>query len=204
VIDEEGGYVYFPPSQSTNQLERISIGAHVRETRAVAPQSGTFAHGAWKNGELWIVLNNYHLYSYDPIANTWTDEHTYANRAMVQAHENDASDDVYVWVTDETFHAYDTVAGTDTVLAGFPIAADLGGNGQIQFVPSNEGLEYGFIYAVSGCSGAPRIYSISADTWSTLTDPHNNGGCNGHATYDTLRHRLYVTDASDQVWWYQY
>ena len=42
------------------------------------------------------------------------------------------------------------------------------------------------------------------DAWHTLSDPHDNGNCNGHATYDATAHRLYVTDDSHRVWFYQY
>jgi len=205
VIDDLGGYVYFPPSQSGPQLERMEVGgSHTTATMASAPNSATFHHGTWKNGKLWIVLNDYYLYSWDPSTDSWTRLISVGNRAMCVAHNNDASDLIYCWIVGGNFLSYDTTTGTNTSLARFPVTASLGGNGQIEWVPSAEGTTMGFIYAVSGCSGEPRIYSIYDDAWYTLSDAKNNGNCNGHATYDSLLMRLYVTDATNQVWYYQY
>ena len=152
------------------------------------------------------MLNDGYLHAYDPTTNTWRARiHNYSSGAgMVIAQGNDANDDIYVWLTNETFWAYDTIAGTNRSLSGFPVDASLGGNGQIEWIPSADGASFGYIYAVSGCSGSPRLFSISDNAWHTLSDPHDNGSCYGHATYDSTLHRLYVSDASNRVWYYQY
>lgn len=46
VIDDTGTYIYMPPSQDTNQLERYNTVTDVLETLAPAPDSGIFSHGA--------------------------------------------------------------------------------------------------------------------------------------------------------------
>lgn len=205
VVDGTGRYVYFPPSQNTNQLERLDTTDNTVEILAAAPTSGTFSHCDWKNDRLWCVLNDGWLSSYDPATNAWSPVISYgAGQGMVVAHDSAGSEAIYVWLTNETFWAYDTVTGENRSLAPFPVSADLGGNGQIAYVPSGEGDEYGFIYAVSGCSGSPRMYSIRDNEWFALADAHDNGGCHGHATYDSSARRLYVSDGSDRVWYYQY
>ncbi|MRR57836.1 MAG: hypothetical protein EG824_06450 [Deltaproteobacteria bacterium] len=70
VIGDTGTYIYMPPSQSTNQLERCNTVTDALETLA-APTTGTFSHSAWKNDKLWITLDD-NLYSYDPATNSWS------------------------------------------------------------------------------------------------------------------------------------
>ncbi len=206
VLDETDGYVYFPPSQNTNQLERISLSTNARETLASAPSSATFCQGAWKNGKLWIILDNGQLYAYDSTSNSWSASiKTYTNRGMIVANSSASSNDIYILIAGSptTFEKYDTSAATFTSLANFPLGTNLGGNGQMEFVPTESDPAHGYIYAVDGCSGSPRVYSIWENAWYALDYPHDNGGCNGHAAWDSTAKRLYVTDGSSHVWYYQ-
>jgi hypothetical protein len=124
---------------------------------------------------------------------------------MVEAHGTAASENIYVWVTgSRAFYSYNTTTGALTALASFPVAADLGGNGEMVYVPSADGAGFGFIYVMSGCSGEPRYYSILTNTWYTLPDPHSNSNCVGHGTYDYSRNRLYVAGGDSRAWIYQY
>ncbi|MEI7903746.1 MAG: hypothetical protein WCK89_26200, partial [bacterium] len=205
VIDSDGIYVYFPPSQSTPQLERLDTRTDVVDVMTAAPANGTFSHGAWKNNRLWIVLDNGILYNWDPDTDTWTDVHNFGDISQVVEHGTTASNNIYIWVTEsEAFYSYDTVSTTLTQLADFTTSADLGGNGEIVFVPESCSPANGFIYAMSGCGGEPRYYSIATDTWYELSDPHFNDDCVGHGTYDRSRQRLYVAGGDDRVWYYQY
>jgi hypothetical protein len=203
VIDDTGTYVYAPPSEQTYQLERYNTVTKVRETVAPSPNStlGQFSHGAWKNSKLWIVLNNGNLYSYDPAANTWsTPLYTFSSGYANVATSGPASNLIYVIVTGGTFYSYDVTTGVTTTLPSHPTGFSLGGNGQFTWF----GATVGFIYACSGAGGTPAIYDIANSTWHALSDPHPGGSWAGHATYDSSRKRLYVTGASNQVWYYQY
>jgi hypothetical protein len=207
VIDDTGTYIYQPPSQYTNQLERYNTVTNVRETLAVAPTNGIFSHGAWKNGKLWIVLNNDNLYSYDPVANTWSASlYTFGGWANV-ATSGPASNLIYVIVTGGTFYSYDVTTGTTTMLTSHPFGFVLGGNGQFTWF----GATVGFIYAADGSNGyAPAIYDIANSTWHALSDPKIIQDYAGHSAYDSSRKRLYVTGAetgspaAGQVWYYQF
>jgi len=200
VIDDDGTYIYQPPSQNTNQLERYNTVTTVRETRAVAPSSGTFAHGTWKNGKLWITLNNNGLYSYDPATNTWSGFlYNVGSRSNVAA-SGPSSNLIYIIRNNGTLLSYDTTNGATTTLATHPFGFGLGGNGQFTWF----GASTGFLYAVGGCSGTPAIYDISTNTWHAMSDPKNNGSCVGHATYDTSRSRLYVNQGNTNTYYYQY
>jgi hypothetical protein len=206
VIDSEGRFVYFPPSQQTNQLERLDTMTYTVELLAPAPAIGTFVHCDWKNDRLWCVLDDTWLHAYNPATEVWNEriQNYSISQGMVVAHGSRASNDIYIWLTNESFWAYDTVTGDNRELARFPVDALLDGNGQIAYIPSADGSESGFIYAVSGCSGSPRLYSIYDNEWFGLSDSHDNGDCNGHATYDSTSRRLYVTDGSNRVWFYEY
>jgi hypothetical protein len=200
VIDNTGTYVYMPPSQSTNELERYNTVTSVRETVAPAPGTGTFSHGAWKNGKLWIVLDDGNLYSYDPVTNAWSASlHSFGGWANV-ADSGPSSNLIYVIVVPGNLFSYDVSTGTTTTLAPHPTGFNLGGNGMFTWF----GSSVGFIYATGGCSGTPAIYDIAGGTWNTMADPKNNAGCGGHATYDTSRQRLYVVDGSDAAFFYQF
>jgi hypothetical protein len=205
VIDSDGIYVYFPPSEETRFLERLDTRSGAVTVLAEAPDYGTFAHGAWKNNRLWIVLDNGNLYNWNPATDIWTAVHNFGTWCQVVEHGTTASDNVYIWVTNvDELYSYDTVSGDLTQLADFTTSADLGGNGMIVYVPESGQPTGGFIYAMSGCSGAPRYYSIATDTWYELPDPHPNSNCVGHGTYDCFRKRLYVADGDSRVWVYQY
>jgi hypothetical protein len=201
VIDDTGTYVYQPPSEQTDQLERYDTVTNVRETLAAAPDYGEFAHGAWKSGKLWIVLNDGNLYSYDPTADTWSAS-LYAFGAYANvATSGPSSNLIYIIVSSGgAFYSYDVTTGTTTPLTSHPYGFNLGGNGQFTWF----GASVGFIYACSGSGGTPAIYDISNSTWYALSDPHPGGSWAGHATYDSSRKRLYVTGTSDEVWYYQY
>lgn len=206
VIDRAGGYVYFPPSQYTNELERIEIGSHNRETLAAAPTGSTFGRGAFMNGKLWIVLDDSNLYSYDPAADSWTQEQSYPDGAgMAVAHKNSGEDSLFILLANNSsFYRYDTDTGTSTSLTNYPTTFSLSGNGQMEFIPAAAGSQYGFVYAVGGCSGTPRIYSLEKDSWLSLDSPKNNQNCAGHATYDSDQRRLFVTGNSGTIWEYDY
>jgi len=206
VLDEDGGWVYFPPSQNTSQLERIEVGGtHTRQTLSAAPAQGTFSRGAFKDGKLWVLLDDGGLYAYDPSSDSWTQQDSFGNNGMVVAHGTSARNVVYVWVeNDSTLYEYDISSGTTSSLANFPGGTGLGGNGQMEFIPSASGASNGFIYAVNGCSGTPYLYRISNDSWNSLANPQNNGGCSGLSAYDSSRSRLYVTGSSDNIYYYDY
>jgi hypothetical protein len=206
VIDDTGTYIYQPPSETTNQLERYNTVTDTRETVAPAPTYGQFSHGAWKNGKLWIVLSDDNLYSYDPIADTWSASlHAFSSMANV-ATSGPASNLIYVIVTGGTFYSYDVTTGTTTPLPSHPTGFSLGGNGQFTWF----GASVGFIYAAGSYSGSPAIYDIANSTWHALSDPKTPDDYAGHATYDSSRMRLYVTGAetgspaAGQVWYYQF
>ncbi|MBN2284759.1 MAG: hypothetical protein JXO48_12800 [Deltaproteobacteria bacterium] len=199
VIDDTGTYIYLPPSQQTNVLERYNTVTFTLETLAGAPANGTFAHGAWKNGKLWIVLNNNQLYNYDPASNTWTGVHGFSSWANV-ASSGPASDLVYVIVVGGALYSHNTVTDTTTILASHPYGFSLGGNGQFVWF----GTTIGYLYAMGGCSGTPAMYDIGANTWHAMADPKPNSNCVGHATYDTLRQRLYVAHGNSSAFYYQY
>jgi len=207
VIDSTGTYIYMPPSQNTNQLERYNTVTNALETLAPAPTNGTFSHGAWKNGKLWIVLDDNNLYSYDPVANTWSASlHTFTGWGNVAA-SGPSSNLIYIIVSPAgDFFSYDVTTGTTTTLTSHPTGFVLGGNGEFTWF----GNSVGYIYAAeseSGGTGTPAIYNIAAGTWHALSDPKISRDYAGHATYDSLRHRLYVVGAgatSDDAWYYQY
>ncbi len=200
VIDDDGTYIYQPPSESTNQLERYNTITKERETLAPAPMESTYSHGAWKNGKLWIVLDDDNLYSYDPATDAWSaslhDFGAYGNVAS----SGPTSDLIYVLLTDATFYSYDVTNGTVVPLTPDPNGFDLGGNNELTWF----GASIGFIYAAENYDGDPAIYDIANDTWQTLSDPKAPNSWAGHATYDTSRMRLYVTGVDDSVWYYQY
>jgi hypothetical protein len=200
VIDSTGTNIYQPPSQQTNQLERYNTETNTRETLAVAPALGQFAHGAWKNDKLWIVLNDHKLYSYDPAANTWSAVlHDFGASANV-ASSGPRSNLIYVIVAGGTFYSYDVTTGDTTTLPPHPTGFSLGGNGQFTWF----GRTVGFIYAMGGCSGTPAIYDIAGSSWNAMADPKLNSNCVGHATYDTSQNRLYVADGASTAFYYQY
>jgi hypothetical protein len=200
VIDDTGTYIYMPPSESNSELERYNTVTDTRETLATAPDTATYSHGAWKNGKLWIVLDDYYLYSYDPAGDTWSaalyDFGAMANVAI----SGPGSNLIYVIVDGGTFFSYDVNTDTATALTSDPNGFTLGGNGQFTWF----GASVGFIYAADGFGNTPAIYDISDDTWHALSDPHPGGNWTGHATYDSSRKRLYFTGASDSVWYYQF
>ncbi|MDA8121312.1 MAG: hypothetical protein M0Z38_01950 [Deltaproteobacteria bacterium] len=201
VIDDTGTYIYQPPSQNTDQLERYNTVTDVLETLAAAPGYGTFSHGAWKNGKLWIVLDDSSLYSYNPADNTWSASlHTFGDTANV-ATSGPASNLIYIMEDGGSFFSYNIATDNVTTLTSHPNGFTLGGNSQFTWF----GASVGFIYAVDGGYGTgPAIYDISTGTWQALSDPKVCDGWQGHATYDSSRKRLYVTGASNYVWYYQF
>jgi len=200
VIDNTGSYIYMPPSQNTMELERYATCTGELQTLATAPHYGTFSHGAWKNGKLWIVLDNGNLYSYDPTNNTWSSSlHSFGSYANVAA-SGPSSNLIYVIVYGGAFYSYNVTNGNVTTLASHPYGFSLGGNGEFTWF----GATQGFIYAMGGCSGTPAIYDIAGNAWHAMSDPKNNGNCAGHATYDCKRNRLYVTDGSSNAFYYQF
>lgn len=200
VIDDDGIYIYQPPSESSVELERYNTVTHVRETLAPAPFSSEYSHGTWKNNKLWIVLDDDNLYSYDPATNTWSaplhDFGAYANVAS----SGPSSNLIYVLATDATFYSYDVTTGVTTLLDPHPNGFNLGGNNELTWF----GARNGFIYAAENYDGNPAIYDIANGTWQQLSDPKAPNSWAGHATYDSNRMRLYVTGASNVVWYYQY
>ena len=200
VIDDTGTYIYMPPSQNTDQLERYNTVTDIRETLAAAPDYGTFSHGAWKNGKLWIVLDDGNLYSYNPADNTWSASlHAFVNYANV-ASSGPASNLIYVIVDEGDFYSYDVTTTTVTTLTPHPSGFLLGGNAQFTWF----GVSVGYLYARdSGDDYDPAIYDISDGTWHALTDPKTGSSYDGHATYDSSRKRLYFTE-NDVAWYYQF
>ncbi len=200
VIDDTGTYIYMPPSESTNQLERYNTITNTLETLAPAPTIGTFSHGAWKAGKLWIVLDYDNLYSYDPATNSWSAVlYDFGDWANVAA-SGPRSHLIYVIVEPGLLFSYNTTTGTVTSLPDHPTGFDLGGNGQFTWF----GSSVGFLYAAASYSGAPAIFDIARGTWHELADPKTPDNYAGHATYDSTLKRLYVTGSSNEVWYYQY
>lgn len=200
VIDDSGTYIYMPPSQQTNQLERYNTTTDALETLAPAPSNGTFAHGAWKNDKLWIVLNDGNLYSYDPVTDTWSAAlHAFGNYGNVAA-SGPSSSLIYVIVEPGTFFSYDVTDDTVTALPDHPNGFNLGGNNEFTWF----GSRVGFIYAAENYGGAPAIFDIANGVWQDLTDPKAPSSWAGHATYDSSRQRLYVTGSANEVWYYEY
>jgi hypothetical protein len=199
VIDSTGTYIYMPPSQNTAELERYNTVTTVLETLAPAPSLGRFSHGAWKNGKLWIVLNDLNLYSYNPTDNSWSASlHTLSNIANV-ATSGPASNLIYILENGGNFLSFNTATDNVTTLTSHPSGFDLGGNAQCTWF----GASVGFLYAGS-INTTPAIYDISTGTWHALSDPKTDDNYAGHATYDSSRRRLYVTGGSDNVYYYQY
>jgi hypothetical protein len=203
VIDDTGTYIYMPPSSQTNQLERYNVCKNKREKLRAAPANGTFSHGAWKNGKLWIVLDDGNLYSYNPVANTWSGSLHYfggSNSANV-ASSGPASNLIYVIVASGgNFYSYDVTDGTTNTLPSHPYGFNLWGNGEVTWFGATDG----FIYAMGGCGGTPAIYDIAGNTWYAMYDPKPNSNCIGHATYDCKRNRLYVSDGNSNAFYYQF
>jgi len=190
VVDDSGTYIYMPPSCSTSELERYDTTALNLETLATAPYSGCFSHGAWNNEKLWIVLDDYNLYSYDPATDEWSDAlysfGTYANVATA------GSNLIYIMVNGGYFYSYDVTDGTVTTLASNPNGFGLGGNGELTW------LGAGYIFAM-GDYNNPAVYDIASDTWYSPSWPGNSDYA-GHATYDIYRHRLYFA-GGDNVYY---
>lgn len=212
VIDDTGTFIYMPPSETwggTDQLERYNTTTSELETLAQAPDYATYSHGAWKNGKLWIVLDDNNLYSYDPETDEWSSP-LYDFGAMANvAGSGPGSNLIYVMVDAGVFFSYDVATDTVTPLDPHPYGFELGGNCQLTWF----GASVGFIYAADGQNGVePAIYDIATGTWQQLADPQVPTGWSGHATYDSTRMRLYVTGAEikdgednyDSVWYYQY
>lgn len=200
VIDDTGTYIYMPPSQSTNQLERYNTVTDALETLAAAPTTGMFSHGAWKNDKLWITLDDNNLYSYDPATNSWSAAlYNFGDRANVAA-SGPRSQLIYVIVSPGLLFSYDTTDGTITALPDHPTGFDLGGNNEFTWF----GYRVGYLYAANNYGGTPAIFNIADGTWQELADPKSPDSWAGHATYDSTRKRLYITGASNEVWYYQY
>lgn len=199
VIDNTGTYIYMPPSEGSNELERYNTITHTRETLAAAPATSTYSHGTWKNGKLWMVLDTNGLYSYDPVANSWSAElHDFGSNANA-ASSGPGSDLIYVMAETGILYSYNVTNGTTTALPAHPNGFGLGGNGEFTWF----GSSVGFLYASGGCSGTPAIYDIAGSAWHNMTDSKGTSGCEGHATYDSSRQRLYFTSDSDG-YYYQY
>ncbi|MDD5761724.1 MAG: hypothetical protein PHP88_04355 [bacterium] len=201
VIDDTGTYIYQGPSESSNELERYNTVTSALVTLAPAPSTSTYSHAAWKNGKLWVVVDDGTLRSYNPADNTWSASlHTFTGLANV-ASSGPASNLIYVIVSSAgDFFSYNVVTDNVTTLDSHPSGFNLGGNGQFTWFGANTG----FIYAADGMGSAPAIYDIANSTWHALTDPKPGGNWAGHATYDSSRRRLYVTGTSSDVWYYQY
>jgi hypothetical protein len=203
VIDDTGTYVYMPPSEETNVLERYNTVTLTRETLAGTPANGTFSHGAWKNGKLWIVLDDFWLYSYDPGTNAWSGGISGFGAKCNVASSGPSSNLIYIIRGDGSFWSYDVVLDSTTGIPSHPHDMSwFGGNGQFTWF----GNTIGFIYAAGGSGGIPAIYDISDGTWHNLSDAKNGGSWNGHATYDSSRMRLYIVDGGwpGNVFYYQY
>jgi hypothetical protein len=199
VIDDTGTYIYAPPSWQTNQLERYNTITNDLETLEAAPTNATYVHGTWKNGKLWIVLDDHNLYSYDPAANTWSAPLSDFGTSCDVASSGPASNLIYVIAEGGAFYSYDVNTNTRTPLISKPDDYGLGANAEFTWF----GASVGFIYADSYML-SPYIYDIANGTWQTLSDPHSSSNGAGHATYDSKRMRLYITGEGDSVWYYQY
>jgi len=200
VIDDSDTYIYMPPSESTNQLERYNTKTNTLETLAPAPTTGTFSHGAWKGGKLWIVLDDDNLYSYDPETNSWSAAlNNFGDWANVAA-SGPRSHLIYVIVQPGLLFSYNITDGTVTALPNHPNGFDLGGNNEFTWF----GYRTGYLYAAENYGGNPAIFSIADGTWYQLTDPKAPDSWAGHATFDSTRNRLYITGASNEVWYYQF
>jgi hypothetical protein len=207
VIDDDGIYIYMPPSANTAELERWNTETSTRQTMATAPDSGEFSHGAWKNDRLWIVLDDGHLYGYAPIGDSWSgtlyDFGGYANVAS----SGSSSNLIYIIVDGGGLYSFDVTTYDVTALAANSHGFYIGGNGQ--FVWFAAGSSTGYLYASSGCpSTTPAVYDIAGNAWHDMVNPVDISvqDCNGHATYDSYRDRLYVVDQSDpgNVYYYQF
>ena len=204
VLDDAGTYLYQPPSESTSHLERYNTETNVLEDRATAPTKGTYSHGAWKNGKLWIVLDDDSLYSYDPVADTWSASlHTFSTMGNV-APSGSGSDLIYVLLDGGAFYSYDVTTTTLTALAAQPHGFNLGGNCQLAWFGERQGFIFANTGYISGGSYAPAIYDIANAAWHDLTDPKYPNSWAGQATYDANHRRLYVAGAGDTAWYYQF
>lgn len=200
VIDDTDTYIYMPPSESTNQLERYNTRTNVLETLAPAPFSSTYSHAAWKDDKLWIVLDDFNLYSYNPATNSWSAAlNNFGNLSNIAA-SGPRSHLIYVMVSGGHLFSYDTTDGTVTALPDHPNGFDLGGNNEFTWF----GYRTGYLYAAENYGGNPAIFSIADGTWYQLDDPKAPDSWAGHATFDSTRNRLYITGASNEVWYYQY
>jgi hypothetical protein len=200
VIDDTGTYVYLTPSESSATLERYNTTTGELTTLATAPYNATYSHGTWKGGMLWIVLNDYHLYYYDPSYDSWHDTGENLGNMANLASSGPDSSLIYIMIAGGAFFSYDVTNGIVASLTSRPGGFYLGGNDELTWFGAN----VGFIYAADNYSSAPVIYDIASDTWYSLTDPHAPNSWAGHATYDSKRMRLYVTGTSNTVWYYQY
>ncbi len=205
VIDDTGTCIYMPPSSSSSQLERYNTVTTALETLAVAPASGSFSHGAWKNGKLWIVLSDHRLYSYDPVANSWSASLFNFGRDANVAASASSSNLIYILDEDGYLSSYDVTTATTTSLTADPYGFLLDGNGQFTWFRTTSN-SVGYLYAAGGAETAtvPAIYDIAKDTWHELSDPQYPTDYVGHATFDSKRYRLYVTGLEYSVWYYKY
>lgn len=200
VIDDNDTYIYMPPSEQTNQLERYNTRTNTLETLAPAPFASTYSHGAWKNGKLWIVLDDYNLYSYNPATDSWSAPlQNFGDLANLAA-SGPRSHLIYIMVSPGHLFSYDTANGTVVALPDHPNGFDLGGNNEFTWF----GYRTGYLYAAENYGGNPAIFSIADGTWYQLTDPKAPDSWAGHATFDSTRNRLYITGASNEVWYYQF
>ncbi len=200
VIDDTGTYIYMPPSEATNQLERYNTKTDALETLAPASTSGQFSHGTWKNDKLWIVLNDGNLYSYDPATDSWSAAlYDFGGMANV-ATSGPKSHLIYVIDASGNFYSYDVTAGIVTTLTPKPTGFNLGGNAEFTWF----GRSVGFLYAAASYDGLPAIYDIAKDTWQELDDPHTPDNYAGQATYDSIKKRLYIAGDTDEGWYYQF
>jgi hypothetical protein len=199
VIDDTGTNLYLL-GVSTSDFARFNTVDNTVASLADAPDAGMFAHGAWKGGKFWVVLDDYSLYSYSAADNAWSSAlQTLTSKANV-ATSGPGSNLVYILQDNTSFYSYNTVDNTFTTLAPIPNPFDLGGNSQMTWF----GAATGFIYARdSANSDNGAIFDIAAGTWHALSDPKVSDDYDGHATYDSARRRLYFT-AVDNAWYYQF
>ncbi len=207
VIDDTGTYIYMPPSQNSAELERYNTVTDTREDLATAPNYGTFSHGAWKGGKLWIVLDDYELHSFNPADNTWSAGlYNFGDMYANVATSGPGSNLIYIMAEDGSFYSYNVSTDNVTTLESHPFDFGLGGNAQFTWF----GASTGYIYARDCGNGfAPAIYDIANDTWESLSDPKTSDGYDGHATYDSKRGRLYFSSYDDIsgfnfAWYYQF